>query len=171
MIEESMTDDKPFFLYLAHAAPHWPLQAHEEDIAKYDGVYNKGWDAIRIARHEEMNGRNILKTNWDISPRDEEVPAWSDITLTDWEASKMAAYAAMVDRMDQSIGRLLTTLKRLDQYDDTLILFLSDNGGCAEFMAEDGWAKFFPDHIHDGRRTATGNIPNLRPGSALTYQI
>ena len=170
MIEESVADDTPFFLYLAHAAPHWPLHAPDDDIARYDGVYNKGWDTIRTARHEEMNGRNILRTNWDISPRDEDVPAWRDVTLTDWEASKMAAYAAMVDRMDQSIGRLVSALKRLGQFDDTLILFLSDNGGCAEFMAEDGWAKFFPDRTHDGRRIVMGNVPNLRPGSALTYQ-
>lgn len=170
MIESSVADQNPFFLYLAHAAPHWPLHAHEEDIARYDGVYSKGWDAIRTARHEEMNGRNILKSNWDISPRDDQVPAWQDIELTDWEASKMAAYAAMVDRMDQSIGHLISALKRLDQYYDTLILFLSDNGGCAEFMAEDGWAKFFPDRTNDGRQIAMGNIPNLKPGSALTYQ-
>ena len=170
MVEEAVTDDRPFFLYLAHAAPHWPLHAHREDIARYDGVYDKGWDAIRTARHEEMNGRGVLKSNWKISPRDEQAPSWRDIRLTDWEASRMAAYAAMVDRMDRSIGRLLAALKRLEQYDDTLILFLSDNGGCAEFMAEDGWAGFFPDRTNDGRRIVMGNVPNLRPGSALTYQ-
>ncbi len=170
MMEETTAEDKPFFLYLAHAAPHWPLHAHEEDIARYDGRYVAGWDAIRTARHEEMNGRNILKANWDISPRDDQVPAWQDIRLGDWEASKMATYAAMVDRMDQSIGRILAALKRLEQYDNTLILFLSDNGGCAEFMAEDGWAKFFPDKTHDGRQITMGNIPDLKPGSVLTYQ-
>ncbi len=170
MVEEAVLHDKPFFLYFAHAAPHWPLHAPAEDIARYDGVYDKGWDAIRTARHEEMNGRRILKQNWDISPRDEEVVAWKDIGLADWEASKMAAYAAMVDRMDQSIGRLVMALKRLGQFDNTLILFLSDNGGCAEFMAEDGWAKFFPDVTHDGRKITMGNVPNLRPGNVLTYQ-
>ncbi len=170
MIEATVAEEAPFFLYLAHAAPHWPLHAPAEDIARYDGVYNNGWDAIRTARHEEMNGRKVLKANWDISPRDEAVPAWGDGRLSDWEASKMAAYAAMVDRMDQSIGRLVAALKRLGQFDDTLILFLSDNGGCAEFMAEDGWAKFFPDVTHDGRKITMGNIPNLRPGGVLTYQ-
>lgn len=170
MVEDAVTDEKPFFLYLAHAAPHWPLHAPPEDIARYDGVYAKGWDAIRTARHEEMNSRNVLRKTWDISPRDEEVPPWADVELQDWEASKMAVYAAMVDRMDQSIGRLLAVLKRLGQYDDTLILFLSDNGGCAEFMAEDGWAKFFPDTTLDGRKVTMGNVPNLAPGDALTYQ-
>ncbi len=170
MIEESTGQNQPFFLYLAHAAPHWPLHAPAEDIARYDGVYQKGWDAIRTARHEEMNGRGILRSNWDISPRDEEVRAWADEPHKDWEASKMAAYAAMVDRMDQSIGRLVAALKRLGQYENTVILFLSDNGGCAEFMAEDGWAKFFPNVTNDGQTITMGNIPGLRPGGALTYQ-
>lgn len=82
----------------------------------------------------------------------------------------MATYAAMVDRMDQSIGRLIAALKRMDHFDNTLILFLSDNGGCAEFMAEDGWAKFFPDTTNDGRQIAMGNRPDIMPGGALTYQ-
>ena len=170
MIEESVADEKPFFLYLAHTAPHWPLHAPEEDIARYDGVYNQGWDKIRTARHEEMLSRNVLRQKWDISARDSSAPAWSDVTEQDWEASKMAVYAAMVDRMDQSIGRLLEELKRMGQYDNTLIMFLSDNGGCAEFMAEDGWARFFPDKVQDGRQITMGNRPDVRPGGPLTYQ-
>jgi len=170
MVDAAVADDTPFFLYLAHAAPHWPLHAPAEDIARYDGVYDRGWDAIRTARHEEMNGRGILRTTWNISPRDHEVPPWSDIRHTDWEAGKMAAYAAMVDRMDQSIGRMIAALKRLGQFEDTLILFLSDNGGCAEFMAEDGWAKFFPDRTNDGRSIVMGNVPGVMPGNVLTYQ-
>ena len=169
MIDETVALDQPFFLYLAHAAPHWPLHAPEEDIAKYDGIYAKGWDAIRTARHEEMLGRNVLQHKWQISPRDEAAPAWGDTKTKDWEASRMAVYAAMVDRMDASIGRVVARLKALNQLDNTLILFLSDNGGCAEFMAEDGWAKFMPDVHNDGRKIAMGNRPNLRPGGPLTY--
>ncbi|GAA6162973.1 arylsulfatase [Pelagimonas sp. KU-00592-HH] len=170
MIEESVADDAPFFLYLAHTAPHWPLHAHPEDIARYDGVYSAGWDAIRTARHETMNDMGLFASNWEISRRDEDVHPWSAEKNTDWEARKMATYAAMVDRMDQSIGRLVAALKRLGQFDNTLILFLSDNGGCAEFMAEDGWAKFFPDKTHDGRQIVMGNRPDVMPGDALTYQ-
>lgn len=169
MIDESVKDEKPFFLYLAHAAPHWPLHAHEEDIAKYDGVYNKGWDQLRANRHEEMQARGLLQHRWALSPRDEGAPAWGDAKHQDWEASRMAVYAAMLDRMDQSIGRVLAELKRLGQYENTLILFLSDNGGCAEFMAEDGWARFMPDRHNDGRQIQMGNRPGLRPGGALTY--
>jgi arylsulfatase len=169
MIDESVNDQTPFFLYLAHAAPHWPLHAHEEDIARYDGVYNKGWDKIRTSRHEEMLSRNVLQHKWNISPRDAEAPAWGDVKTQDWEASRMAVYAAMVDRMDQSIGRVVADLKRRNILDNTLILFLSDNGGCAEFMAEDGWAKFMPDIHNDGRKIDMGNRVNLRPGGPLTY--
>lgn len=170
MIEGSVRDQTPFFLYLAHTAPHWPLHAHPEDIARYDGVYARGWDHIRTARHEEMNGRGLFQTAWDISPRDADVHQWSEEKNQDWEASKMATYAAMVDRMDQSIGTLIAALKRLGQFENTLILFLSDNGGCAEFMAEDGWAQFYPDHTHDGRKITMGNVTNLRPGDAQTFQ-
>lgn len=170
MVEEAVADDAPFFLYLAHAAPHWPLHAPPEDIARYDGVYGKGWDAVRTARHEEMNARSLFQTSWDISPRDPDVAPWADQPHHDWEASKMATYAAMVDRMDQSIGRFIQALKRMGRYENTLILFLSDNGGCAEFMAEDGWVKFFPDRTQDGRRIVMGNRPDVRPGDALTYQ-
>jgi arylsulfatase A-like enzyme len=170
MIEAAVKDEDPFFLYLAHTAPHWPLHAHPEDIAKYDGVYAKGWDHTRTARHEEMNSNGVFQCAWDISPRDKDVHRWSDEKHKDWEASKMATYAAMVDRMDQSIGTLIAALKRLDQFDNTLILFLSDNGGCAEFMAEDGWAQYYPDHTQDGKKITMGNVTGLNPGNAQTFQ-
>lgn len=170
MIDEDPAGDKPFFLYLAHAAPHWPLHARDEDIARYDGVYRKGWDHIRTARHEEMLGRGVLQQPWQISARDPDAPDWRDMPHKDWQARRMAVYAAMVDRLDQSIGRVLRTLERNGQRDNTLIMFLSDNGGCAEFMAEDGWAKFMPDLHNDGRRIQMGNRPEVQPGGALSYQ-
>ncbi len=169
MMEESVSLAQPFFLYLAHATPHWPMHAHEEDIARYDGIYDKGWDAVRTARHEEMLSRGVLQHRWNISPRDPGAPAWRDVSHRDWEASRMAVYAAMVYRMDHSIGRVFDTLKRLGQYEDTVVMFLSDNGGCAEFMAEDGWAKFMPDSHNDGRKIEMGNRPSVRPGGPLTY--
>lgn len=169
MIDESVAASQPFFMYLAHHAPHWPLHAKQEDIAKYEGVYDKGWDAVRAARHEEMQARNVLLHKWAISARDEHAPAWHDVKTRDWEASKMAVYAAMIDSLDQNIGRVLARLKHHGIHDDTLILFLSDNGGCAEFMAEDGWGKFYPDRHNDGRKIEIGNRPDLRPGGDLTY--
>lgn len=170
MVEGAVEEEKPFFLYLAHTAPHWPLHAYPQDIAKYDGVYAKGWDATRTARHEELNGLGVLQAGWEISPRDDQVHPWEAEEHQEWEAAKMATYAAMVDRMDQSVGRLIAALKRMGQFEDTLILFLSDNGGCAEFMAEDGWAQHYPDVTQDGRRITKGNIVGLPPGDAQTFQ-
>lgn len=170
MIESSVGEEKPFFLYLAYTAPHWPLQAHPEDIARYRGSYLKGWDHLRTARHEEMLGHGLLEGNWQISPRDPEASAWKDTAHHDWEDARMATYAAMVDRMDQGIGKVMHSLKRLGVQDDTLILFLSDNGGCAEFMAEDGWAESYPDVGYDGQKIIPGNLPNLTPGAGTTFQ-
>lgn len=169
MIDDAATGDKPFFLYLAYTAPHWPLHAHDEDIAKYDGTYAAGWDACRTARHEEMNGRGLLQSPWEISPRDADAPPWQDVKTKDWEAARMAVYAAMVDRMDQGIGRVLAALERHEITDDTIVMFLSDNGGCAEFMAEDGWAQFYPELNLDGSQVTYGNIPSLRPGGKQTF--
>ena len=170
MVDSARAASQPFFLYLAHTAPHWPLHAYEEDLAKYESTYRVGWDTIRTARHEEMQSRNLLETRWGLSARDSNAPPWESMQHPEWEASKMTAYAAMVDRLDQSMGRLIAHLKSIDAFDDTLILFLSDNGGCAEFMAEDGWAISMPDYTLDGQKMTMGNITNLRPGDRLTYQ-
>lgn len=169
MIEEGEAEGAPFFLYLAYTAPHWPLHAWPEDIARYEGVYNGGWDRIRTARHEEMNGLGVLQAPWTISPRDEAAPPFAEVADKAWEAWRMAVYAAQVDRMDQGIGRILAALERLDALDNTLILFLADNGGCAEFMAEDGWAQWYPDELADGRPIVKGNLPSLRPGGPQTF--
>lgn len=170
MIGQSVGEQKPFFLYLAYTAPHWPLQAHQEGIWKYRGKYQKGWDYLRTARHEEMLGRGLLEGKWDISPRDPDATAWNDSGYHDWEDSRMATYAAMVDRMDHGIGRVMNSLGQLGIANDTLILFLSDNGGCAEFMAEDGWAESYPDVGFDGQKIVSGNIPYFTPGPGTTFQ-
>ena len=166
MVDGSVADGKPFFLYLAYTAPHWPLQAHQDDIAKYLGSYRKGWDHVRTARHEEMLGRNLLARNWEISPRDPAARAWEDQRHPVWEDSRMATYAAMVDRMDQGIGRVMTRLAQLGIERDTLVLFLSDNGGCAEFLAEDGWVTDYPDLTPEDETMVSGNVPDLAPGPA-----
>ena len=169
MIRDAAGEEKPFFLYLAYNAPHWPLHAPAEDIARYERTYLGGWDKIRTARHESMIGAGALQNPWNISPRDAEAPSWQSMENKDWEAQRMAVYAAMVSRMDAGVGKVVDELERLCIKDNTLILFLSDNGGCAEFLAEDGWCKFFPDRTPDGRVIKSGNRPSLRPGGPQTF--
>ncbi len=131
-IDEAAKTDKPFFCYIAFNAPHYPLQAHEEDVKKYLGKYDGGWDQLRKTRHARQKELGIVSKQWPLSPRPQEVDAWS--TLSDArkkeESMRMAAYAAMIDRVDQNVGRLTDHLKKIGRYENTLILFLSDNGGC-----------------------------------------
>ncbi len=124
----------PFFLYLAYTAPHWPLHAHDEDIARYRDRYRGGWDRLRAERHERQLEMGLADPKWKLSPRHPKAPAWDSLSSERQaiEAEKMAVYAAQVDRMDQGVGRVLQTLDDLGIADHTVVLFLSDNGGCAE---------------------------------------
>ncbi|MGV3541118.1 MAG: arylsulfatase [Rufibacter sp.] len=135
----------PFFLYLAYNAPHWPLHALPQDIKKYEDKYLKGWDKIREERYQKMVAQGVLEAhNTQLTPRTDgrykggkwpvsrkAVPAWDSLTVTQQKdlAKKMAVYAAMMDNVDQNIGRLVEFLKEKGQLENTMILFLSDNGG------------------------------------------
>ncbi len=145
------TPDNPWFLYLAHPAPHFPLQAPKEDIERYVDSYHSGWDQLREERLTRMKKRGIIADSTDLSPlspwvnfgetKSELNPAWDAISNEDRRkdlARRMAIYAAMVDRMDQQIGRLLDDLKANGEFGNTLIIFTSDNGACAEW----GWKGF-----------------------------
>ncbi|NLF38161.1 arylsulfatase [bacterium] len=121
---------KPFFLYLAYTAPHWPLHAWEDDIRKYREIYTKGWDDIRAQRHKRMRDIGLVSAGWPLPPRSG--AAWADAEHKDELALRMAVYAAQIDRMDQNIGRVMAKLEQTGQADNTLVLFLADNGGCAE---------------------------------------
>jgi len=133
-LDEYAGEDKPFFLYLAYTSPHYPLHAWPEDIEKYRGSYLCGWDELREQRYERMRGMGIVDENWPLSPRDDIVPAWNDVPQGERDAwdLRMSVYAAMIDRMDQNIGKVLKKLEASGEMDNTLILFLSDNGGCGE---------------------------------------
>ncbi len=123
--------EKPFFLYLAFNAPHGPIQAWPEDIAKYRGQYRLGWDKIREARYTKMLALGLFQNPDGLSARPDTIPAWDSLSAKEkeFEDLRMAIFAAMVDRMDQAIGRILAVLKAQGQDQNTLILFLSDNGG------------------------------------------
>lgn len=122
----------PFFLYLAYTSPHWPLHAWPEDIAKYRGKYKSGWDALRERRHKQQIALGIVDIRWPLSPRDPKAPAWADAADKDDLDLRMAVYAAQIDRMDQNIGKVLGKITEIGAEQNTLVLFLADNGGCAE---------------------------------------
>ena len=134
-LEEQNKENKPFFLYLAFTAPHWPLQAKPEDIAKYRGKFDEGWDALREKRIQKLKENGILLPEQTIGARDSEVPEWNKLTYDEkefWKA-KMEVYAAMVDNMDQNVGKVLDKLKALKKDENTLIVFISDNGAQGGF--------------------------------------
>ncbi|NOY09221.1 MAG: arylsulfatase [Spirochaetes bacterium] len=167
----------PFFQYVAYTAPHWPLHAHPEDIAKYKGRYDAGWDQLRQERLQRMIAMGIIHKNWELTRRDPRVPRWEKADNKDWQVRRMEVYAAQIDRMDQGIGRILQALKDTAQWDNTLIIFLADNGGCAEEI-EEGWKKSLvagfeqvgTEKTRDGRKMQYGNDPDIMPGGEETYQ-
>ncbi|MBD1433720.1 arylsulfatase [Sphingobacterium sp. DN00404] len=141
--------EKPFFLYLAYTAPHWPLHAPQEDIERYDGIYDKGWEHIRRYRYERMKQLGIIDAQHKLSGSPEGIPEWQSLDNPQEWADRMEVYAAMVDRMDQGIGQLVAALKKQGKFDNTLIVFLSDNGASAENI--DG-RKLHDPHVKVGQR-------------------
>jgi len=131
-IDEALTNDKPFFHYVAFNAPHYPLQAKRKDVEKYKGQYAIGWDEIRRRRYARQVADGLIDTQHKLSPRPDYIPAWEDLTDEEraWEESRMEVFAAMVDSVDQNIGRLVKYLKDRNAFDNTLILLCSDNGAC-----------------------------------------
>lgn len=129
---EARTEKKPWFLYVAFNAPHAPLQPLEPDYRKYLGRYDTGWDTIRAARVAKQKQIGLLPANLEIPPRPDHVCAWDKLAPERrvWEAKRMAAYAGLIDRIDQEMGRLLVNLRENGELDNTVILFVSDNGAC-----------------------------------------
>lgn len=159
---------KPFLLYMAHYAPHWPLHAKEADIAKYRALYRQlGWDAAREQRLKRLVEKGILPPATKLSPRDARAAAWSEAQHRDWEAERMAVYAAQIDCLDQSVGRVLATLRSTGADQNTLVLFLSDNGASDQAVGQ-----LDKPHLtwrSDGRRTRVGNKPDIQPGPGANF--
>lgn len=131
-VKSNDTKNKPFFLYLAYTAPHFPLHAYEEDIAKYENFYLQGWDKTRADRFKKMQKIGLLDSRYQLTPRPNDIQAWNEVTDKKTWARKMAVYAAMIDRMDKNIGELIQSLETSKQLDNTFIIFLADNGGSPE---------------------------------------
>lgn len=145
-IKKFAKEDKPFFLHLAHFAPHYPMQAPPEDIAKYRGKYDEGYLVLRERRKQKMVEKGIIDAKWELPDPDKKlgnwrydlaVDSWDSLEDKKWETAKMEVYAAMVDRMDQNIGRVMQTLKETGIDENTIVVFFSDNGGCASDITSD----------------------------------
>jgi arylsulfatase A-like enzyme len=159
-LDEVKSDPNPFFLYLTYNAPHWPIQALPEDIAKYKGKYLKGWDKLRAERFRKQQELGIIKQEWPLSEKYDQVPDWDELkdSEKDFWDMRMAIYAAMIDRMDHEIGRVLAKLKELKKDKNTVILFVSDNGGSGDTVKD--WAYVSQKN---GAPGSVGNIDSYYP--------
>lgn len=128
---------KPFFFYVAYTAAHWPLHAPDSEVKKYKGVYDKGWDEARQQRFTKLKKLGIIDANCVLTARGIDIPTWKDEPLKEWQVRRMEVYAAMVDIMDQGIGRIITALEKKGELDNTIIFYMHDNGGCAEPVETD----------------------------------
>ncbi|MCA9135241.1 MAG: arylsulfatase [Planctomycetales bacterium] len=167
-VKRHAASGKPFFHYLPYTAPHYPLHAKPQDIAKYKGMYSQGWDALRQSRLARQKELGLIDDRWLVIERDDRARPWNEDKQIDqpWQELRMEVYAAMIDSVDQNIGRLLKTLDEVGVSDNTLVLFLADNGGCAETPGGNDpkqvpGPKEFYSHVGPGWATAS-NTPFRR---------
>ncbi len=175
--------DAPFFLYVAYTCAHWPMHALEKEIEKYQGMYDGGYTPIRESRYENARALGVIESGWPISPAARD---WGQTPHHEWEIRCMEVYAAMIDRMDQGIGRIVRQIEKQGKLENTIIVYLQDNGGCAEgygrrsnadkradfdfqpFRSDDLQTKIWPPmQTRDGRWVRTG--PETMPGAEDTF--
>lgn len=162
-LEEACVKKEPFFQYVAYTAPHWPLHALPEDIKKYKGKFSEGWDSLREKRIQRMRKMGLIKEEWPLPDRDPQCPAWDEVEDKADLELKMEVYAAQIDRVDQGVGRIIETLRKNNSFENTLIFFLSDNGGCHEGGPEGGdwWDNDVPPGGVDGYKSYGRSWANL----------
>src|SRR5690625_1508139 len=167
-------DNTPFFLYSAFTAPHWPLHALESDLALMRGRYDEGWDVLRDARFSRQKAIGLISDpNGELSARDPMVPPWDDVEDQAWQVKRMEAYAAMVHCLDRNVGKIMNAIEETGQKDNTIIIFLSDNGASYEELPSTGpEADFhrarrenFPGVTRKGNQIRLGNDPGIIPGA------
>lgn len=176
-LTEAVSADEPFFLYLAHIAPHWPLHARESDVAQYRERYRmSGWDEVRSRRFARQRQAQLVRPAWKLAERPRTIKDWKKDGNQDWQAERMAVYAAQVAAIDRGVGQLLQTLEAAGEADNTLVMFLSDNGaapdgglvpsksgfGFGPNGKNNGWRK-------DGVAIRAGSGPDNPPGPHDTF--
>jgi arylsulfatase len=165
--------DRPFFLYLAFTAPHWPLMAPESEIERYRGRFDAGWDELRSARFARQRELGIVAAGAELPARDAGVLPWEETPDHAWQSRRLEVYAAMVTAMDRAVGHVIDALESAAALDDTVILFLSDNGACGEELR--GVYALAPMFVRHPRQTADGrpvrfaDRPDVVPGPADTW--
>ncbi len=177
------TPDKPFFAYVAYNAPHFPMHAKEDAIAKHKGKYDEGYDVIRKRRFDKAKKLGVLDSAWELPPLE---LSWADESDKAWFARSMEVYAAMIDSVDRDVGRLVEELKAEGIYDNTLIFFVSDNGGCAQswhnndeteapeelepMSPKDLQLEYMPERTRDGTKFRYGKgVPAGSDGTYAAY--
>lgn len=164
MMDEMTSDGKPFFMYVAFQEPHWPLHAKPQDIAKYKGKFDDGWDALRERRYQRMLELGLINSDEMPVATNASGRKWKDETNKAFQSANMEVHAAMIDCVDQNIGRIIAELKRRGIFDNTLIIFTSDNGASSENYTIGDFDRH--DRTRDGQMVVR-NSPT--PGSQLTY--
>ncbi len=149
--------DQPFFMYVAYTAAHWPMHAPEDEINKYEGAYDQGYGAIREKRYNRMLDLGVINEGARMS---EQEGNWKQVENPEWEKRCMETYAAMVTRMDKGIGKIVESLRSEGKLDNTLILFLQDNGGCQETL---GRTEPHPNHRWGAIGGGRADGPTLEP--------
>lgn len=164
--------EAPFFLYLAFTAPHWPLHAPEPVVRRYAERFRDGWDALRVRRLRRLVEKGILPAQTSLSERDPTQPAWDDASDKEWQLRRMAVYAAQIEMMDRGIGSVLDAVAEAGASENTLVVFLSDNGASAENLPPEDTPHFRarqPSHTLAGAPLQLGNHPDIWPGDESTY--
>lgn len=176
-LKEGLAGQQPFLLYVAHIAPHWPLHAREQEIAPYRKLYrSQGWDQIRAQRFQKQRQTGLIPEQWQLAPRAASIHDWSQEKHKQWQAERMAVYAAQVKSIDRGLGQLLQTLKAAGAEDNTLVIFLSDNGaapdgGLAPTQSGFGFSAKTPrkNWRRDGVLIKPGSGPDHLPGPPDTF--
>lgn len=161
---EKHEGDNPFFMYIPYTAAHWPMHAKPSDIKKYKGKFDEGWDVMREMKYNNMLNMGLIKPEWKMSEKDD-IPAWEDAEMKSWYSSLMEVYAAMVDCMDQGVGRVMNALEKKGMKENTLVFFLQDNGGCAE---EFGFRNEIEPHHKD---VDPDTLKPMQPGEFQTNMV
>lgn len=176
-IDEFSKNENPFFMYIAYTTPHYPIHARDEYIRKYKGQFHEGWDSLRVKRLERMKKMGIIPEGVKLSERDDQSCPWVDEKNQAWQEHRMEVYAAMVEQMDEGIGKVLNTLEKRGILGNTLVIFLSDNGASSEGhlynkverTGAEWKSKLIPEFNKKGEKVKPGDFPNRVLGNDTTF--